>query len=202
MSAQNLALGISGEKRLHCNCIGIANQTGKEGKLHKKALDFFLIVPLLLCQETDGVCLCTPATAFIWHKPPALNGMASLTSHDDVESRAPISGKDSKTRRFIQCQDNPLCTLMARHSPRAGFLMFTFRHTNKTVFHQGTWHGTRNTDWPSAFSPRPCLWSPRGSRPCGRAPAWRWGLALACYCLLPPGQHQHAAFFDYYFIKM
>lgn len=79
VSAQNLALGISGEKRLHCNCIGIANQTGKEGKLHKKALDFFLIAPLLLCQETDGVCLCTPASAFIQHKPPALNGMASLT---------------------------------------------------------------------------------------------------------------------------
>lgn len=42
VSAQNLALGISGEKRLHCNCIGIANQMGKEGKLHKKTLDFFL----------------------------------------------------------------------------------------------------------------------------------------------------------------
>lgn len=36
VSAQNLALGISGEKRLHCNCIGIANQMGKEGKFTER----------------------------------------------------------------------------------------------------------------------------------------------------------------------
>lgn len=64
VSAQNLALGISGEKRLHCKCIGIANQMGKEGKLHKKTLDFFLITPFLLCQETDWVCLCTFSFSF------------------------------------------------------------------------------------------------------------------------------------------
>lgn len=41
VSAQKLALGISGEKKLHCNCIGIANQMEKEEKLQKKTLDFF-----------------------------------------------------------------------------------------------------------------------------------------------------------------
>lgn len=36
VSAQNLALGTSSEKRLHCNCIGIANQMGKEGKFTER----------------------------------------------------------------------------------------------------------------------------------------------------------------------
>lgn len=36
VSAQNLALGTSSEKRLHCNCIGMANQMGKEGKLTER----------------------------------------------------------------------------------------------------------------------------------------------------------------------
>lgn len=78
VSAQNLALGISGEKRLHCERIGIANQMGKEGKLHKKTLDFSLIIPFLLCQETGWVCPCASASAFTWHKSPALNGTVSL----------------------------------------------------------------------------------------------------------------------------
>jgi len=53
VSAQNLALGICGEKRLDCKHIGIANQMGKAGKLQRKTLGFFLIIPFLLCQENE-----------------------------------------------------------------------------------------------------------------------------------------------------